>query len=644
MLKLINKYQNGRNIQYDEDAFRQYIKNKGYSKGLLGSYYYPRGSSVSIGTKEHIVKSKDYQDYVSKAPKQKQNINNSTNDNLFDQYIKDKRYSKGLTGTYYYPKGSSVSVGTKEHLMKSKDYQDYVTRNNNKRQTTPSKQQTTKQQTTKKEKIESSKSEKTQAQEKRIQAPKTPEVKAPISKPVKEETPKSQKSEAKNSGKPQNSEKPKVSGKPQDYNGTQNSNNNIYYTNNTYKRVANSLGLNSKEEVKAFQRKLGVKDDGVWGINTQKAYQNSKQKTINNSNFQVNKNIESNLSYSPINMNQVKGLPAEIILQKYQAMTPRSMSSENYIKAMQELESSGNQDWIPSSYNNRNNMEEVQKNQTGGTVPQDDVQSQIIQLVQAAMQGDEQAVQQIQQIQQAAEQGNQEAVQIMEMINQVIQQMQGGQTQVARQGAKLNYIKKLRGECPEGFEMAYFKIGGKVCKKCQKMKNKVQKDCGGNKVKMHRAGGIMNDILIEMYSKGGSTAFGDRSRTPASANAQGRYGGRKAFNPNGTHQLDQHSKPNKFTAFGDEGKKKPTNSGLTGHHATGKAGRMQNKQSAGITYKATAFGGDKQKRYYKGTGGVPRSGLRTIPRYPKGQGGKSGIGRMENGGSLNGIPFFRTEE
>ena len=81
-------------------------------------------------------------------------------------------------------------------------------------------------------------------------------------------------------------------------------------------------------------------------------------------------------------------------------------------------------------------------------------------------------------------------------------------------------------------------------------------------------------------------------------------------------------------AFGDEGRKKPTNSGLTGHHATGKAGRMQNKQSAGTTYKATAFGGDKQKRYHKGTGGVPRSGLRTIPRYPKGHGGKTGIGRM----------------
>lgn len=579
-----------------------------------------------------------------KKPQKK--VTSKQDDSLFTQYIKDKRYSKGLIGTYYYPRGSSVSVGTKEHLMKSKDYQDYVTRNASKKQTTPSKQQTTKQQVTKKEKIESSKSEKTQAPEKRVQTPKTktPEVKAPISKPVKEETPKSQKSEAKNSEKPQNSEKPKVSGKPQDYNGTQNSNNNIYYTNNTYKRVANSLGLNSKEEVRAFQKKLGFKGkdaDGIWGINTQRAYQNTLRKEVPTPQF--NMDIPSQPMPQAIPESQAKGMNPELILQKYQAMTPRSMSSENYVRAMEELKANGYGDWVPETYNS-SNMGEIQRNQMGGEMPQDDVQSQIIQLVQAAMQGDEQAVQQIQQIQQAAEQGNQEAVQIMEMINQVIQQMQGGQAQVARQGAKLNYIKKLRGECPEGFEMAYFKIGGKVCKKCQKMKDKVQKDCGGNKVKMHRAGGIMNDILIEMYSKGGSTAFGDRSHTPASANAQGRYGGRKAFNPNGTHQLDQHSKPNKFTAFGDEGKKKPTNSGLTGHYATGKAGRMQNKQSAGTTYKATAFGGDKQKRYYKGTGGVPRSGLRTIPGYPKGQGGKSGIGRMENGGSLNGIPFFRMEE
>ena len=267
----------------------------------------------------------------------------------------------------------------------------------------------------------------------------------------------------------------------------------------------------------------------------------------------------------------------------------------------------------------------MNKYQEGGDMApqQDDMQSQIIQLVQAAMQGDEQAAQQIEQIMQAAQQGDQQAAQIAQMIQEVIQQMQGQSAQAAKQGAKLNYIKRLRGECKPDEELVYFKSGGQVCKKCQK--KAIKKACGGKK--MFRAGGtlLMNDILTEIYAKGGGlhTAFGGKVSNP-----EGRYGGRKAFNPNGTHQLDQHSKPNKFTAFGDEGRKKPTNSGLTGHHATGKAGRMQNKQSAGTTYKATAFGGDKQKKYHKGTGGVPRSGLRTIPRYPKGHGGKTGIGRM----------------
>lgn len=262
----------------------------------------------------------------------------------------------------------------------------------------------------------------------------------------------------------------------------------------------------------------------------------------------------------------------------------------------------------------------------GGMAPQqggDDVQAQIIQLVQAAMQGDEQASQQIEQIMQAAQQGDEQAAQLAQLIQEVVQQMQGQAAQAAKKGAKLNYIRRLRGECGPDEELVYFKSGGQICKKCQK--KEVKKACKGKK--MFRNGGtlLMNDILTELYAKGGRmhTAFGGKVSNP-----EGRYGGRKAFNPNGTHQLDQHSKPNKFTAFGDEGKKKPTNSGLTGHHATGKAGRMQNKQSAGTTYKATAFGGDKQKRYHKGTGGVPRSGLRTIPGYPKGHGGKSGIGRM----------------
>ena len=626
MLKLVNKYQNGRNIQYDENTFKQYVKDKGYSRGLLGAYYYPRNSSVSVGTKEHIVKSKDYQEYASKAPKQKstkQSVNSTKqNDDLFAQYVKDKGYSKGLIGAYYYPRGSSVSVGTKEHIMKSKDYLDYVSKN-------------TKNNSTKKD----NKNPKQNPSKKEVNTKNNSSNAKPQTKPQSEsqskpqEKPQDSKQEQKIQSKSNEIEKGSNNTGPSSNKSNSNNDSNVYYTNNTYKRVANSLGLNSKEEVRAYQKKLGVKADGIWGRNTQAAYQRKNQISLDpyyNSfsfNTKVVPPVQERIQPIPEDNIRMGGSP-EMIIQKYQAMTPRRMSSNNYVKAVQELEAAGYNNWIQ----NNNNMDEVQKNQTGGEMPQDDIQSQIVQLVQAAMQGDEQAVQQIQQIQQAAEQGNQEAAQIMELINQVIQQMQGGapegQTQVAKQGAKLNYIKKLRGECPEGFEMTYFKVGGKVCKKCQKIKDKVQKNCGGSAVKMHRAGGVMNDILIDMYSKGGSTAFGDRSHTPASANAQGRYGGRKAFNPNGTHQLDQHSKPNKFTAFGDEGKKKPTNSGLTGHHATGKAGRMQNKQSAGTTYKATAFGGDKKKRYHKGTGGVPRSGLRTILGYPKGHGGKTGIGRM----------------
>lgn len=94
------------------------------------------------------------------------------------------------------------------------------------------------------------------------------------------------------------------------------------------------------------------------------------------------------------------------------------------------------------------------------------LQQQIVQLVQAAMQGDEQATQQIQQIMQAAQQGDQQATQLAQMIQYVAQQMQQQQVQAAKFGAKLNYIKQLRGVCPDGYEMQYFKKGGRFCKQC----------------------------------------------------------------------------------------------------------------------------------------------------------------------------------
>lgn len=101
-----------------------------------------------------------------------------------------------------------------------------------------------------------------------------------------------------------------------------------------------------------------------------------------------------------------------------------------------------------------NEAASVSKKQQGGTMQQD-IQQQVIQLVQAAMQGDQKATQTIQQVIQAAKQGDQQAIQLAQMIQQVMEQMKG-QTQVAKMGSKLEYIKSLK-----------YAKGGKTCLSCQ---------------------------------------------------------------------------------------------------------------------------------------------------------------------------------
>ena len=71
-------------------------------------------------------------------------------------------------------------------------------------------------------------------------------------------------------------------------------------------------------------------------------------------------------------------------------------------------------------------------------------------------------------IQQMGEQGLQAAYQeFMQMIQQQ-------QVQAAKFGAKLNYIKSLRGQCPEGYEISYYKVGGTLCKKCMKKQQSME--------------------------------------------------------------------------------------------------------------------------------------------------------------------------
>lgn len=63
-------------------------------------------------------------------------------------------------------------------------------------------------------------------------------------------------------------------------------------------------------------------------------------------------------------------------------------------------------------------------------------------------------------IQQMGEEGLKQA------YAEFMQVMQQQQVRAAKFGAKLNYIKQLRGQCPDGYEAKYLKEGGMMTKKC----------------------------------------------------------------------------------------------------------------------------------------------------------------------------------
>ena len=47
-------------------------------------------------------------------------------------------------------------------------------------------------------------------------------------------------------------------------------------------------------------------------------------------------------------------------------------------------------------------------------------------------------------------------------LGQFMQEIQAQQAQMARQGAKLNYIKKISHKCADDEELVYYKVGGKM--------------------------------------------------------------------------------------------------------------------------------------------------------------------------------------
>lgn len=139
-----------------------------------------------------------------------------------------------------------------------------------------------------------------------------------------------------------------------------------------------------------------------------------------------------------------------------------------------------------------NEAKSVSSKQQGGTMnQQQDIQQQVIQLVQAAMQGDQKATETVNQIMQAAQQGDQQAVQLAQMIKQVVEQMKGQATS-AKWGSKLGYIRSLK-----------YAKGGKTCPTCQnggkplqtpivkKSTKKIEEKACGGKAKKRYFGGYI---------------------------------------------------------------------------------------------------------------------------------------------------------
>lgn len=129
---------------------------------------------------------------------------------------------------------------------------------------------------------------------------------------------------------------------------------------------------------------------------------------------------------------------------------------------------------------------------------------------------------------------------------QFMQEMQQQQVQAAKFGAKLNYIKKLNGQCPEGMEMHYYKQGGRLCRKCMQIKqNKGEMEAPSNPIDAFKCG---RKIKKKKCENGGLIPF-DKCGNKMKKKQQG-----------GDLETSKPTKTNKtpFIVYNDKGKKKVT--------------------------------------------------------------------------------------
>lgn len=137
----------------------------------------------------------------------------------------------------------------------------------------------------------------------------------------------------------------------------------------------------------------------------------------------------------------------------------------------------------------------INKFQTGGQV--DQFASDMAQLFSQATRNQIQP-EQIAQLEQIDQQSYQQARQMWQqgdvqgaasVLMQIIQSRQQP-TQAMRKGAKLNYLRKITGNCPEGTQLTYYKVGGQICSKCEA-------------IQQQKPMNVMASIKAEMFQGGG---------------------------------------------------------------------------------------------------------------------------------------------
>ena len=159
----------------------------------------------------------------------------------------------------------------------------------------------------------------------------------------------------------------------------------------------------------------------------------------------------------------------------------------------------------------------IRKFQQGGQMDQQQQQA-LMQFIQGIAQVAQVDPQQVIQLAQQEPERLEAAVQVFQQTQDIQQAAQAffqKEVQSAKRGAKLNYLKRLSGKCPDGYELRYFKIGGGLtCSKCvakkkegdeieeakcgSKMKKK--KGCIGLKINKSQRGSNSNEFLTN-YSK-----------------------------------------------------------------------------------------------------------------------------------------------